>query len=101
MKNRFFDLNQFLEESITRSTIYHILEQCDNKISLKRKKGSGRKAIKMPPNKVKSLINHLYHHDGRSQIYLSRKYQKIQAYVFKIIKTKSSIKYRTKEKISS
>jgi hypothetical protein len=66
MKKRSFILNHFLEEGITRSTIFCILKQCDNKISPERKKGFGRKAIKIPLNKVKSVIKHLDHHGGRS-----------------------------------
>lgn len=94
-----FTVKHFLEEGVPRSTTYSILERVDNNLGPQRKKGSGRKAIKMNKSNVRRLKLMMDHHHGVSQRQAGRKFRISQSYVNYILSTKTEIVYHKKKKI--
>jgi len=89
----------FMLENIPRSTIFSILQRKARKISPKRIVGSGRISVKMKKANVAQLKKRIDHKDGVSQNMLARKFDVTQQYINKIIRTKTTIRYRKKVKV--
>ena len=94
-----FTVKHFLEKGLPRSTIYSVLEHVDNNLGPQRKKGSGRKAIKIDKANIRRLKSMMDHKDGVSQRQAGRKFGIAQSYVSHILSTKTEIKYYKKKKI--
>lgn len=92
-------VEHFKLEGYTRSTLYDILKRKEKNIGVNRRVGSGRPAKKMTKCKVKRLAEHVNNSHGTSQRKLARKYNVHHSYIFKILKTKTDIRYRKKIKV--
>lgn len=66
-----------------------------------RKPGSGRPATKMPTFKVNALKRYMAEQVGRSQARAAAKFKVTQQYVSKVLKSKSALRYRRSETVSS
>ena len=98
-KGKQFTVDHFLAEKIPRATIYSIIQRAENEFGHNRRIGSGRRAIKIPQNKVNQLKTMINNKDNVSYRKAARKFNVTPSYVHKIIKSKSNIKKRTKIKI--
>ena len=96
---KIFTVRHFQAEGIHRSTIYRIIERAENESGHERAPGSGRKARKMPPKKVKALLSMFDNQHGVSLRQAGRKFNISFNYARSIIKNKSGIKCRKKMKI--
>jgi hypothetical protein len=76
----------FKELGISESTTYSILASFSARGTTERRCGSGRHVEKMPPTRVRTLINSVKTSAITSQNQLARKYGICQSYVCKIIK---------------
>ena len=54
-KGKTYTVNHFLAMNVPRRTIYAVLRRCDEGVTLARKAGSGRPAVKMPKHRVQAL----------------------------------------------
>lgn len=94
-----FTVKHFMEEGIARSTIYKTLQRLERNIGPEQRRGQGRKTVKMPTDRVRLLKGHFDHHAGRSTRKAARKYGISQTYIRKLLRTKTAIKCRKKQKI--
>lgn len=76
----------FKEFGISKSTIYSVLSTYDNRGTTERADGSGTVAKKMPPKRVRALLNCVTNSSAPSQNLLARKYLISQQYVCKILR---------------
>jgi len=98
-RGKSFTVKHFMDEGVARSTIYSIVQRCENGITPNQRKGQGLKAVKMPPSRVRLLASHFDNRSGRSTRKAARKYNISETYVRKVLSTKTSIKCRKKQKI--
>lgn len=90
----------FKLEGISRSTVYMIIKQYDDKIPLVRKPGSGRIAKKMTKAKLKQLKTFLDHTDSKSTIKAAKKFNVSHQYISILMREKLQIKNYSKEEVS-
>jgi hypothetical protein len=84
-KGKPFTVRHFIEMGLKKRSIYSIISRIENKVSLKRSIGSGRKAVKMNHKRIESLINSFDGKKGISQRKQALKYKISQPYVSKIL----------------
>jgi hypothetical protein len=79
-----FVANHFIAEGVPKTTIYRIINKIESKGELKRKKGSGRIAVKMPKSKIKKLKEYIKK-KGVNNCKTAKKYNISRQYVQKIL----------------
>lgn len=89
-------VDHFLAEGVSKMTIYNAIQRVKNNIGAQRRKGSGRPARKMTPNKVKRLQRHFDHKQGVSQRKAARKFGISLSYTNKLLKQSRIQCYRKK-----
>ena len=60
-----------------QNTIYRVLRRCEEGVGAKRKSGSGRPAVKLPPKQANKIIKEILSKIGVSQAKMGRKYRVI------------------------
>ena len=83
--------------TIPKTTAYMIMRQCDEGTPMSRKSGSGRPATKMPPWKCRRLQTDVKEKIGASQSRAAMKYGISQQYVSKILRGKTTLRYRKRQ----
>lgn len=96
-KGKTFTFKHFQIMKVPKATAYRIMRQCDEGVPMSRKSGSGRPAQKMPPGKCQRLQAEMKEKIGASQSHAARKYGISQQYVSKILKSKTSLRYRKRQ----
>ena len=84
---------------ISKSTAYRVVKKMDKGELLTRKSGSGRKADKMTPSKVLALKRYLMEHLGASQRKAALKFGVSLAYVNKIVRAKTKLRYKRRKRV--
>ena len=97
-KGKTYTVNHFQNMKVPKSTTYSVIQRCGQEISMKRKSGSGRPGLKVPEHKVRALKKFMVEKIGRSQARASAKFKVSQQYVSKILRTKTSLKYRQRKR---
>ena len=59
---------------IVLNTIYRLLRRFEEGVGAKRKSGSGRQAVKLPPKQANKMIDKILSKVGVSQAKMGRKY---------------------------
>ena len=95
-KNQIF--SRFKELGYKKATIYRWLDTIEQKKSLERKKGSGRKPKIVTKQNILKIKNHFNHKSGRSQKKMASKLGCHRTYIGIILKKYSGIKKRKKQK---
>ena len=80
------------------STIYDIIIRVNNNLTLNRKVGQGRKALKMTDKRRKPLIERMDGENGKSQIKLANKLKITEKYISKILRQNIIQYYKRKTK---
>lgn len=89
---------RFTGSGYKRRSIYRWLSLIEQKKSLIRKKGSGRKAKIATKQNILKVKNHFNHKSGRSQKNMASKLGCHRTYIGKILKKYSAIRLRKKQK---
>lgn len=90
--NRLLTVKHFLEENVSRSTLYHIISRFEATKSTKRSKGSGRKPKIMTKKVVEKLRNLIKSRKGFSQNAAAKKFSCSQSYINKVVATKCNLR---------
>lgn len=98
-KGKMFTVNHFLNERISKRTIYSIIGRAEKNIDFKRRPGSGRRPKIMTKKKIELLIKTFDHQDGISQRQAARKFNCSQSHISKTLKTHTKIEKRKKTTI--
>lgn len=99
-KGKTYTARHFLAMGVPKSTLYAVMRKCDEGIPLARKTGSGRPRVKMPSDRVHVLKKYMTEKIGRSQSRAAEKFKISQQYVSKILRQKTPLKYRLRQKVS-
>ena len=91
-------VRHFAKHNVSRATVYRICSLVEHNKSLERKPGSGKKATKMPPRKVKQLLNSANETIGVSTRKLAHKYGISPSYSHKLLQN-SKLQYRLRQTI--
>ena len=59
---------------IAQNIIYRVLGRFEERVGTKRKSGSGRPAVKLPPKQANKMIKEILSKVGVSQAKITRKY---------------------------
>ena len=78
--------HHFMDQGIPKSTIYEILDRLERTGSVVRKRGSGRKAVKMDRRKREALRRAVDHKTGISQRELAVRFGCNQSYISRTIR---------------
>ena len=89
----------FMEQGFPKSTIYSVLSRFERTGSIERKRGSGRKAIKMNLRKIVVLRRAANHKTGISQQKFALQFGCSQSYICRTIR-RLKIMYRKRVKVS-
>ena len=87
----------FLELGISKSTTFSILASYAVHGTTERQIGSGRPAVKIPPNKVRAIVSAVKCSTPPSQNVLARKHGVSQAYVCQILRSQGLKSFKKKK----
>ena len=91
-------IDHFLAEKVPLRTIYNAINRVKKGLGYERRKGQGRIAKKMPPEKLRKLRRKFDHKDGKSQRKAADEFRLSQSYLNKLLKN-ISIDCRRKQVI--
>lgn len=97
-RGKCFTVRHFVEEGLSRRTIYHILQKYEERGNCERKPGSGRQAEIMTPKVVKRIKTKLLSSKPPSTRSLARTIGCSQQHVCKTIHRKTNLQFRKKRK---
>ena len=90
-------VNHFKEEKISPRTIYKIISNYEERGTVKRKTGSGRKRVIMNPQNLRHIKKLFKHKSGISQNQASRLLDCTRQYISKTLKRKGIRRYKKKK----
>lgn len=96
---KLYTYKHFSCEHVSKSTIYNIIQRFEKGLTVDRKSGSGRKAVKITQQKLRQMENLFENNDSLSLRTAARKYDVSPGYLCKTLKKKTNLRYRKKQTI--
>ena len=89
----------FMKLGISKATTYRVMEKMDKGESLARKSGGGPKAKKITSGREMALQRYLKENLGASQRKAALKFGISLAYVNKIVRNKTKLRYKRRKRV--
>ncbi|KAF2891734.1 hypothetical protein ILUMI_14439 [Ignelater luminosus] len=96
---KLYTYKHFLYDNVSKSTIYNIIQHFEKGLTVDRRNGSGCKAVKITPQKLRQIENLFENNDSVSLHTAARKYDVSPGYLCKTLKKKTKLRYRKKQTI--